>query len=278
MTTLCTCSACQSRFYINYVGDGSYAVRDRNRGDCVLTFLYPSGSTGVSPQGGPWHRDDARDWARALNLAVDDVPAGVFWLAGVTGKPTAATREVVDDVLAGEVPIVLPWMVVLDKPAAPPVKLSGPTLPTLALTQGILDGTELAGTAYTQPGSFRTSIRRETWMFFAGRALALRYGDDQTSPGAEAYVNGLTTRAPSREPSQDGWLQASYPAPEVHTDGAGTRFITGEHRDGWPWNVCADCGAALVDDDRAPLYDAESDDGTAHNCVKEQADVADALD
>lgn len=29
---------------------------------------------------------------------------------------------------------------------------------------------------------------------------------------------------------------------------------------------CAACGEALVDDDRGPFYDADTDDGTAHVC------------
>lgn len=243
-----------SRFYAGYAGDGGYSLRDLTREGEVLSFRYPSGNTGVSPQGGPWHRDDAREWARALNLAVDDAPAGVFALTQVTGQPTAATREVVDDVLAGQDPIVLPWMVILDKPSAPRVRAFELGL---ALAQGAVDGTELAQTA---------GVQRDTWMFFAGRAFALRYGADQTSAAAEAYVTGLKAQAPRSDTSRADWLPATYPAPEVHVDGAGTRFITGEHRDGWPWNICADCGGALVDDDRGPLYDVESDDGTAHSC------------
>ena len=59
---------------------------------------------------------------------------------------------------------------------------------TRALEQGVIDGQVLADT----PG-----VDREAWLFFAGRAFALRFGNDQTSPGARAYVTGLNCRKPA---------------------------------------------------------------------------------
>lgn len=60
--------------------------------------------------------------------------------------------------------------------------------PTRAFFQGVSDGDELA-----------TSCRhnREGWLFYAGRAFGLHYGEDQSTPEALAYVNGLMTRKPS---------------------------------------------------------------------------------
>lgn len=59
--------------------------------------------------------------------------------------------------------------------------------PTRAFMQGVTDGAELA----------ETCPDRETWLFFAGRAFGLRYGNDQASTEAQSYVRGLNTRKPN---------------------------------------------------------------------------------
>ncbi len=52
----------------------------------------------------------------------------------------------------------------------------------------------------------------------------------------------------------------------LDTDAGGTLTVRWEDPDGAPRLYCVDCGAGLVDDDRGPFYDAETDDGRPHFC------------
>lgn len=96
------------RFFADQREKGSgngWVIRDRQREGSPLFFE----DLGHCPTGGPMLEEQARAWARALNA--DDEPTAIFALSRVTGQPTAATREVVAEILAGEHAVILPWHV-----------------------------------------------------------------------------------------------------------------------------------------------------------------------